>query len=722
MITSNANRTIRTADLFSIAKSGVNASNQLLTTAGNNIANVNTEGFVRERTTFESQLVGGVGEATTSRVLNVFAQNQMRRDTTLHGEYESFYDRTAVLDSVFASEANSIASSMSRFFASVQTASDDPTSIASRQSVLAEAGSMIGQIGTVTGFLRQKEEEFNLELETNIDQVNGLIQSIADLNDAIVVTQANIRNDEPGTLLNQRDQAILELSSLISIETRDGSNNDGSIMVNLTSGESLVLQDGSFSVFDVSNDADLDFKSLELTSNGKPTTLNILETGLGGAIGGMFRYRDEVLQTSRRELGQIALAITETVNTQNRQGMDYDQQLGSNIFELPEFTGLEYPDNVTSSSIVTGRVAEGAAADITSADYQITIDAVTAGTPPTLDITVAALNADGTAVLDTDGVAISQTYTGVDAESDTFTQIIGGLELEFSSGTGYTVGDQFLIQPTKNSADLIEVSMTRPEDLALAAPLRIDSNTENLGDAELVSTTISNAFIDNTFTDSRASAFDDNGGIHGPGSSPTGVGGVGAPAEIVFTASDSYEVLDSAGTVITTVTGVTDMSDLLSQAATNGVGPVWPTEFSALDDYPGYDFSLQGIPKAGDSFTIGYNTDGVNDNRNGLLMADLQNITELKIDNSGSGEPVSFHEAYANIVSDVGQKAASADVSLQSAEALKSQSEEWFQSVSGVSLDEEAANLIQYQQSYAAAARLLSTAQDLFNTILGVVS
>lgn len=714
------NSTSRITDLYSIATSGVNASNQLLTTAGNNIANVNTEGFVRERTNFVSQLAGGVGQSTTERVINVFAQNQLRRDTTMQSEHEAFYTKTAVLDNMFASESNSISNSMSRFFAAVQTASNDPTSIASRQSVIIEAQSMIGQISTVTGFLHQKEEEFNLELDVNIDKVNGLIQSVADLNQAIVVSKANLRNDEPGALLNQRDQAILELASLVSIETRESSNNTGAVMVNLAAGESLVLQDGSFKLFDVSNDVDLNAKSLKLSSNGKPTTLSISETDLGGTIGGLFRFRDEVLQTSRREIGQIALAITETMNTQNRQGMDYDQQLGSNIFKLPDFIGLNYPDNNNTNSIVTGRISAGAAADITSADYAITIDSVTAGVPPTLNVRVSALNADGSAVTDTNGVAISQAYTGVEAADGTFTSVIGGLELEFSSGANYSAGDQFLIQPTKNSADVIEMAIIRPEDLALAGAIRIDASTENLGDAILTSTDVSNTLVDNTLTDSRVSAFDGNGDIHGPGGAPGGT--VGAPAQIVFTDADEYQVLDNAGSVITVVSGTSDLSNLLAQAQSNGTGPAWPTDFSTLDDYPGYDFSLQGIPKAGDSFTIGFNTDGVNDNRNGLMMADLQNLTDLQIDNSGSGETVSFHEAYANIVSDVGQKTASADIALQAADALKSSSEDWFLSVSGVSLDEEAANLIKYQQSYQAAAKLLSTAQDLFNTILRMVS
>jgi flagellar hook-associated protein 1 FlgK len=711
----------RTVDLFSIAKSGVDASNKLLNTTAHNISNVNTEGFVRERTTFDSQLSGGVGRSTTERVINVFAQNQLRRDTTLQSEHENFYTKTSTIDNIFAGEANSISASMSRFFGSLQTANNDPTNISSRQLVLSEAKSLVGQIGTVSGFLRDKEEELNIEVSANINKLNSIVRTITDLNDSIRVSQANNRYDEPGTLKNQRDNAVLELASLVSIDVRQSGKNDGSVMVNLSSGESLVLEDGSFNVFEVNSDADLNYKSLQLTSNsGKPTTLNIRETKLGGALGGLFRYRDEVLETSRRELGQIAVALTESLNTQNRQGMDLDQQLGANIFLLPEFVGLSYPDNTTPNSSVFGRITEGAGSEVSSADYAVTINNVVAGVPPTLDITVAALNIDGSPVKDINGNPVTQNYFAVDAQSDTFTSVIGGIDLEFANGVGYAAGDQFLLQPTKNIAERIEVGMKRPEDLALASPIRVDANINNLGDAQSLSSNVTNIFIDNTFANSRASAFDDAGGIHGPGNSASGAGGAGAPAKILFTATDEYQVLDSAGTVITVVSGTSDLNNLLAQAKSVGSGPPWPAAFSALDDYPGFDLSLQGMPKAGDSFAIGYNTDGLNDNRNGLEMADLQNKDLMQVNNSGSGQGISFHEAYGNVVSDIGQKTSSADISLQAADALKSQSKNWFESFSGVSLDEEAANLVKFQQSYSAAARLLATAQELFNTILGI--
>jgi flagellar hook-associated protein 1 FlgK len=710
----------RIADMFSIATSGVNASNKLLNTTGNNIANVNTEGFVRERTTLDAQLSGGVGQSTTKRVIDVFAQNQLRRDTTLQSNFESYYNKTSVIDNIFASEATNISASMSRFFASVQTANDDPTNISSRQLVLSEAESLIGQVGTVSGFLRDKAEELNIEVAANTNRLNSIVQSISDLNNAIQIHQVNNQFDEPGALKNQRDNAILELASLVSIEVRESGKNNGALMINLTSGESLVLENGSFNSFVVNNDADLNYKSLQLASNGKPTTLNIREKELGGAIGGLFKYREEVLETSRRELGQIAIALTESINNQNRQGMDLDQQLGGDVFSLPDIVGLKYPDNMNPSSSVYGRITKGAGSEVSNADYAVTINSVTAGVPATLNITVAALNSDGTPVMDTNGNPISQNYPAVDAQSDTFTSVIGGIELEFASGAGYSSGDQFLLQPTKDTAERIEVAMTRPDDLAFASPIRIDTNLNNLGNAQLVSSSVSNVFIDNTFTNNRASAFDDTGGIHGPGSSPTGAGGAGAPSQILFTASDEYQVLDSAGTVITVVSGTTDLNNLLAKAESVGAGPAWPASFSALDDYPGFDFSLQGVPKPGDSFAIAYNTDGLNDNSNGLVMADLQNNDHMQVNNSGSGQPINFHEAYGNVVSDIGQKASSANISLQAADALKSQSKDWFESVSGVSLDEEAANLVKFQQSYQAAARLLATAQELFNTILGV--
>lgn len=695
-------------DLFTVASSGLNASSQLLNTAGKNVANVNTPGYVRERTYHVTQELGGVGRATTERVIDTFAQDQHRRDVSVLGLSETFASKTNQVDNIFANEANSLSGAMSRFFGALQTATDEPTNIAARQLVLGQSESMIGQFATMEKFLDSKQQETNDEIASTINRANELIQNIATLNNQIRTTQFANQNTEPGALKNQLDQSVLELAELTAIHTRD--NGDGTTLINLNSGQSLVLEDGSFNLFELTGDPDIERRELTLSTPDESITIPLSEPNVGGRIGGLFKFRDEVLESTRREIGQIALSMTDALNSQNRLGMDLDGQLGTNIFQLPSFQSLNYADNSSATLLVNGRVTEGGHSELTSADYQVTIDAVNAG--PTLDITVAFLNPDGSPVLDTSGNPVTQTLAGVATGAGTFTPVNGGIELEFPNGGAYAVGDQFLMQPTKKAAAQIEVSMTRPEDLALASPFRVESDINNLG-----GTTVTNTVVTNTNVDTAAPFAADSSAFNGAGGIDNGLGVANAPARIVFTSSDTFEVQDSAGAVLTTVAGATDLENLMAQAQG---APGWP--FGAFPDYPGYDFSIQGVPQAGDTFNLSFNTNGTDDNRNGLLLSDLQNADTMVRDNgSGSSNLISFQEAYSTIVSDIGETASTAKVSRDAAQAIEQQSRDLFESTSGVNLDEEAANLIRFQQAYSASARVLSTAQSLFETILSSV-
>jgi flagellar hook-associated protein 1 FlgK len=711
---------IKTADLFSIAKTGVNASNRLLNTTSNNIANINTEGYVRERTEFQSELTGGVNRGFTDRVLNQFAMNQLRRDTTSVGEAQAFFDRAEGLDNVLASEANSISGAVTRFFASVQTAADDPTNITSRNSVLGEAQGLVNRVNTLGDFITVKEREVEQQIEDSVNNANALIKQIGDLNEAIQVIGNSSTVDTPSTLMNERDLAIRKLAEYMSIETRTSPNSDLGLVVNLSSGESLVLADGTFNLLALDGEPDFTNAQLQLSTNYAPpkanTTLNVEEQKMGGAMGGLFRYREQILEPAQRDLGKLAIAMADAFNTQNREGMDLDQQLGGDIFALPEFRGINYPDNSDLGLGLKGRFTPGAGGEITNTDYRIEVLSTPTGTPPTFDIQVAALNTDGTEQSNADGSPITQTLT-VTAESGNYNAIMGGIELEFSSGAAYGVGDQFLFQPLRTAANDLAVATNRGEDLAFAKPLRVDTNQANLGDATILNVSVTNSLVDNTFANSLASGFNGAGDIQSAADTPASVG---APAAVRFTSETAFEVLDNANppNVITTVSGVSDLNNLLQQAKDNGASPPWPTEFAALDDYPGYDFSLEGLPKPGDVFNISFNTDGLADNRNAVELADLQQADTVRQSVGGNQGKATFNEAYANIVGNIGSQTANGRIELEASKVLQTQSSDWFESTSGVSLDEEAANLIQFQQSYAAAARILSTAQELFDTIL----
>ncbi|MBC3766784.1 flagellar hook-associated protein FlgK [Neptunicella marina] len=713
--------TIRNADLLSIASSGLAAQNRLLQTTGNNIANVNTEGYIRERTTFVAELNGGVGRGTTSQILDIFAQNQLRRDTSTYAQFTAYHDKASQLDDIFASEASSLATSMSDFFEAMQTAADEPTNMAARQLVLGQADSLLGRFNSLSEFLSYKEDELNLEFNSMTEDANNLIETIAELNNSIRINQYRNQHDVPGAIISERDNAILKLAEMVDITTR--TMEDGSTLVNLKSGQSLVMQDGTFNVFEVNGEPDAKQKNLTLKNSSRGVDINLPENSVGGRIGGLFNFRDDILSDAQRQMGQLALALADAVNQQNRLGMDYDGQLGIDIFNLPVTQALNYSTNSSLSLGLNGRIAEGQSNQVTTKDYQIVIDNVAAGPPSTVDITVNLLEPDGTPVLDVNGNPQTQSFTGLDAAAGTFVPIMDGLEIEFPNGASYAAGDQFLLQPTKYSAGQIEVGIVRPEDIAFASPIRVESDINNLGDATLVSTDVTNVNVGNPLTDTSVSAFDGTGGIHGPGQSPAGPlpTDVGAPAQIVFLSADSYEIRDSAGQLITTVSGASSLENLIQQGAASAG---WPPAFAAMDNYPGYDLTLQGVPKAGDVFNINYNTDGFDDNRNGLIMADLQSMDTMRRSASASGGPtnlLTFHESYASLVGSVGEKTAKSDVSAQAAKALVDQSKSWFESVSGVSLDEEAANLMRFQQAYSASARLISTAQDLFNTILSSV-
>ena len=117
---------------------------------------------------------------------------------------------------------------------------------------------------------------------------------------------------------------------------------------------------------------------------------------------------------------------------------------------------------------------------------------------------------------------------------------------------------------------------------------------------------------------------------------------------------------------------------------------------------------------AGDRFTIGPNTSGVADNRNALLLAGLQTV------NTVANGTANYQSAYSQIVAQVGNRAREIEVQSTAQDTLVQQTPAAQQSLSGVNLDEEAANLIRYQQAYQASGKVLQIASTLFDTILGL--
>ncbi|WP_323814620.1 flagellar hook-associated protein FlgK [Cellvibrio sp. NN19] len=135
----------------------------------------------------------------------------------------------------------------------------------------------------------------------------------------------------------------------------------------------------------------------------------------------------------------------------------------------------------------------------------------------------------------------------------------------------------------------------------------------------------------------------------------------------------------------------------------------------AQSSYLGYQVTLSGQPKAGDTFTVGFNTNGTNDNRNALAMVAMETASTMQ---DGS---LTYGDAYGKLVEEVGTKSSLSKINTAASKSLLEQSQTLRDGISGVNLDEEAADLIKFQQLYGANAQVISVARELFDTLLNAL-
>ena len=663
-------------NLLNIANSGVRASSELLQTTSKNITNVNTEGYVRERTEHSTLLDNQIGRGLTVRLVSDFAQQQLNRDVSNLAFFNQFVDESSRVDSLFAEESNSLSTSLNSLFSSLQDSLNQPSSNVSRNLFFNDAEGYIEQLGRLSGIVLDQKTIVNDQLEIYTKEANALISKISELNLAIASGSSGPDGSALNSTLNQRDLAIKELAEYIDIETLDGPN--GEKLVFMGTGEAVVMENGSFNLFSLVSDPDPNFRDLKLdVDSGKAIPLEVDTSLLKGKIGGLLAYREDILIPSQNKLGQLSLAMADAFNQQNRLGLDADGELGGDLFTIPITGAYAFAAN-TGTAQVTGTLEPGKGSEIPASDFLVEYTAAN-------QITVSALDKYG----DPTGTPIVANIVAGQADSST---AVGGelFGLQINLTAGANIGDQFELKLNSDASTNIELATTRPEDLALASPIRTSNNINNQGTGSISSSIV---------TDTSAAGF-----IAGPPPSLTN-----GPITITKTGNpNEFNITDGTPPVTTTVVLTPPYDNVLNQAG---------APYNAY----GFDFNLEGVPNAGDTFTVEFNTNGFDDNRNGLMLAGLQDkeLVRANIQPSPGGDNLTkLNEAYGNLITDVGIKTSAAKTNQVAFEALANQSNAWYESISGVNLDEEAANLLRYQQSYAAAAQILSTANTVFDTLL----
>lgn len=354
--------------LLSIGKSAVAAQQQMLNTTSNNIANVGTEGYVRQRSqTYTSLLNYGVGETITERLNNTYSQQEVWRDSSISNYYDTVYGQLSSIDKYLSSESTGMSGAILDTLKSLQSAVNDPSSLAQRTEFIGSVNGLVNRFNTLYTDVNNTQQFNTSRIREDIGTVNEIIAKIANLNKAVQATLGE-KSSVAYNLQDQRDAAIQELSKYMDIRTYN--QKDGVILVTLSTGHSLVLQDGNHAVLEeVPGKFDYSNSQLNLTyknSRGDTSSETTLDnTTIGGELGGLLEVRTEIEEVEK-SLGQLAIAMADAFNQGNHNGVDLNGNLGGDIFTIAPVTTLG-----SNSNSVTTTVNFGEGANVTTNDFYI---------------------------------------------------------------------------------------------------------------------------------------------------------------------------------------------------------------------------------------------------------------------------------------------------------------------------------------------------------------
>jgi flagellar hook-associated protein 1 FlgK len=668
------------SDIFQNSISGLLAFQRALATTSHNIANVNTEGYSRQRvelgtrtaTALGGGFIGsGVESKTVRRIFDQARQTAVEQNTAEFRRLETIAGLARRLDDLVADPSAGLSPALQNFFNGVQDLANDPSSATARQALLTAGENLAGRLRFLDGRLASVERDMNTQLRAGVAEINQLADSIASLNAAIVEERGRT-GQPPNDLLDQRDRLITGLSGKIG--TRVVGQEDGSLNVFIGSGQILVAGYNANRLEVVPGVDDPERPEI-MISTGSGQGARITSTLQGGDVGGLLDFRREILEPTRNELGRIAASVALSVNAQQNRGLQFDLgaagQMGDDFFELGSPKVIPRPGN-TGGGSVTAVFAADAPSALNGSDYRVRWD-----------------GANWNVTRLSDGQSV---YSGSGPSIDF------GEGVEINVGGTPAPGDSFLVQPTRSVAESLRVALTRPSQIAAAAPLAVAEATDATGQTANAGTGAVTGLRINT-TDGLPLASNMpltltfQADPANPGYRVTAPGGL----DYGFISYDPTADADGL-----TVGGAT--------AANYTAG-----DDGSLTDIGAVEFTLSGNPQDGDAFVIRRNSGARGDNSNALALGLL---AERSILNGGEA---TFQEAYSSLVGEIGTETLRAEINRDAQESVLNQAKAAREAVSGVNLDEEAANLLKYQQAYQASAQAISIANTLFDSLLAAV-
>ena len=355
-------------------------------------------------------------------------------------------------------------------------------------------------------------------METSVTQINSLASTIADLNKRIADTQG-ATNSEPNDLLDQRDEALRQLSELVSIQSFE--QGQGEVNVLIGSGQSLVVGSSARQLAVVNSPDNAQLKEIAY-QDGQFSQI-ITSFISGGEMSGLLSFRDSVLEDSFNELGRLALVLADNINDVHAQGLDLNSQFGG-LFFADINTVDATLDRVRASSNneqpadARFSVSIENSEDLVATDYVVEI----------ADNNLMTITRTSDQV-----VVVTQAAPATVPASIEF----DGISLNLVSGT-VRAGDQYILQPTRDAARDIETVIFRPEEMAFASPVATDASLGNTGSGRINAGSLLS--LEGTATELGGPA--DTDGSNLPLLSDSGMT---PPLLVRFNSPSSYDILDN---------------------------------------------------------------------------------------------------------------------------------------------------------------------------------
>ncbi len=754
--------------LFGIGVSALQTSQRALNTVSHNIANVNNPAFSRQSndiTARDSQFIGGGFKGTGVQVSDIrravdqFLVADIRSGTASLERLSTVNDLAAQLDNLVASPDAGLSPAIDAFFGAVQDVANDPVSTAPRSVLLSQADALVQRFAGLNGQFDSIEASINTRTGQAVNLINRFAENLATLNGDIRRAVSVSTTSQPNDLLDQRDELLRQLSELVDVDVVEQA--DRTVNVSIGTGQPIVVDSFANRLAVTGNE--FDPTRVEVTLANVPGNPVISQFIRGGEVGGLLEARETLIDPARNIFGRIAVGISDTVNAQHRRGLDLQGNLGGAFFnDLADTTAA-----VSASSRNTG-TASGAAviADVgqlTTSDYRLERNGAAFSITRLSDGAVTDVSAD---------------FAGLPAAATT---TVDGVEVTITGAVDD--GDRFLIRPTRFAARDLDTAISNPLNIAAASPAASAAAVGNAGLGEVSPAAVVDpaAFVADDYeivlADATAAAGGGRGTFSDAGTDDALgydllINGVNvysqdeADGPLADAAAIAAEINDDTGAtgvralveggslfltrepattgdivVRETLTGASDAADAITGyfgSALSGAAASNDLTFSAAaDSYVVLDGGANAIASAaygsgtpiefngirvevagnavnGDVFTVSPNAFGVGDNRNALALADLQLATVL------NGGNANFQDAYGELVVRIGGTTREAAINLSAQRTLLDNSQAARSAVSGVNLDEEAADLLLFQQSYQAAARIISTADTIFQELLSV--